>query len=260
MKNDSGSAKECSFFEFMSDVVGMRVLHPGGYEATKQLGQMCNINENYHVLDMASGKGTSSCFLVEKFGCRVTGVDVSEKLVNTAKKLVKDKGLEDKIEFKIADASVLPFEDNSFDAIIIQALLIMVDDNTQKKILAESLRVLKPGGYLGSIELSWSKQPGEEIVDAIAEKMCDVYMRRVRTVADWESAFKSAGFKHIATEKRKMNMNMSYMFKTEGVKNTMKIMGKTMSNSAVRKQMMKVWQVFSRYSDFIGYGILSLKK
>ncbi len=260
MKSDNSSVKECSFFDFMSNVVGMTVLHPGGYEATKQLCQMCNINENSHILDVACGKGTSSCFFVEKFGCRVTGVDVSEKLVNMAKELVKKKGLEDKIEFKIADAAALPFEDNSFDAVIIQALMVMVDDKIQKKILEESLRVLKPGGYFGSIELSWSKQPGEETIADIAEKMCDVYMRRVKTSADWEKTFKSAGFKHISTEERKMNMNMSYMFKTEGVKNTMKIMGKIMSNSAVRKQMMDVWKVFSRYSDLIGHGIFSFKK
>ncbi len=55
---------KCGLFDFMANEVGIKVLHPGGYKATKELCSMCNMDERSHVLDLACGAGTSSFFMV----------------------------------------------------------------------------------------------------------------------------------------------------------------------------------------------------
>lgn len=104
------------------------MLHPGGYNATKTLAEHCKIDQNSHVLDLACGKGTSSIFLVQKFGCHVIGVDISENLIDQAKYFAQKRKLSDKVTFKVADALDLPFPDNTFDVVIAQAMLVLVDD------------------------------------------------------------------------------------------------------------------------------------
>ena len=50
--NDS-CRNNCGLFDFMSDTIGIRVLHPGGYAATDQLCSWAKLNENTNVLDLA---------------------------------------------------------------------------------------------------------------------------------------------------------------------------------------------------------------
>jgi sarcosine/dimethylglycine N-methyltransferase len=109
------------------------------------------------MLDLACGVGTTSFFIQDKYGCRVTGIDIDENLINIAKKPQDKKKKKDNISFKVADALKLPFPDNTFDTVIAQALLILIDDN--EKALEEISRVLKPGGCFGSLELSWFTTP-----------------------------------------------------------------------------------------------------
>ena len=52
-----------------SGVLGVESLHPGGMTTTKELAELCRVNTNTSLLDVASGTGESTCFLVKTFGC-----------------------------------------------------------------------------------------------------------------------------------------------------------------------------------------------
>jgi len=39
---------KCDIFDFMANVVGKTVLHPGGYKATEKLAELCHINTHTH--------------------------------------------------------------------------------------------------------------------------------------------------------------------------------------------------------------------
>lgn len=95
------------------------------------------------ILDVGTGTGFLSLILAE-MGYDVVGVDVSEKMIEKAKKKAVNRGL--KVEFKLGDAEDLPFENGSFDAIVNRAVLWTLP--RPRKALAEWRRVLKPGRKL----------------------------------------------------------------------------------------------------------------
>jgi len=95
------------------------------------------------VLDVGVGTGFLSIMLAE-IGYSVVGVDLSEEMINKARKKVDARGL--KVRLELGDAEDLPFDDGSFDAAVNRAVLWTLPD--PKKALTEWKRVLKPGGNL----------------------------------------------------------------------------------------------------------------
>ena len=95
------------------------------------------------ILDVGVGTGFLSIMLSE-MGHHVVGVDLSEEMLNVARKKMKDRGL--KYDLNIGDAEDLPFENGSFDAVVNRAVLWTLPD--PKRALSEWKRVLKCGGKL----------------------------------------------------------------------------------------------------------------
>lgn len=100
------------------------------------------------VLDLAAGTGTSSA-AIAKHGAHVVAADFSEGMLAEGRKRHQGNDL---IEFVFADATALPFEDDSFDAATISYGLRNVSE--PRKALAEMLRVVKPGGRVVIAEFS----------------------------------------------------------------------------------------------------------
>lgn len=122
------SIEKCDIFDFMSNYVGLTVLHPGGFNATHKLANSCQIDNNSRVVDIACGKGTSAVYLAQKYGCQVIGIDISEDSVAHAADLARRKGLESKVSFRVGNALNMPFMDNEFDVAVSQAILVLVND------------------------------------------------------------------------------------------------------------------------------------
>ncbi|MBP1326848.1 demethylmenaquinone methyltransferase/2-methoxy-6-polyprenyl-1,4-benzoquinol methylase [Leucobacter exalbidus] len=100
------------------------------------------------ILDLAAGTGTSSAALAAH-GAHVVAADFSEGMLAEGRKRQAGNDL---IEFVWADATQLPFEDNSFDAATISYGLRNVND--PRKAIAEMRRVVKPGGRVVIAEFS----------------------------------------------------------------------------------------------------------
>ncbi len=95
------------------------------------------------ILDIGAGTGFLSLMLAG-MGHEVVGLDISEEMIEKAKKKAVGQGVE--VEFKLGDAENLPFEIGSFDALVNRAVLWTLPD--PKKAISEWRRVLKPGGKL----------------------------------------------------------------------------------------------------------------
>lgn len=98
---------------------------------------------NAHVLEVASGSGGPALYLARKHKCHITGVDINEEGLTTARQAALDSGITG-INFQFADMDKpLPFEDESFDAILCMDSMNHFHDRVG--VLREWHRVLKPG-------------------------------------------------------------------------------------------------------------------
>lgn len=100
------------------------------------------------ILDYGSGTGIHSVWLAD-FGGKVVGIDLSEESLQIAKERIKDRKIENKIEFLSMDCEELKFSDDSFDIIFDGGVFSSLDLN---RVLPEVSRVLKPTGFLIGIE------------------------------------------------------------------------------------------------------------
>ncbi len=104
------------------------------------------------VLDVATGTGDFAIEALKLKPTKVTGIDISEGMLELGKKKIAEKKLEDKIELLLADSEKLPFGDNSFDACTIGFGVRNFED--LEKGLSEICRVLRPGGMICVLEFS----------------------------------------------------------------------------------------------------------
>lgn len=96
-----------------------------------------------HILDVGCGTGNFSIELA-KLGVKVTGIDISEPMLEKARIKASEENLN--IEFLKADALNLPFKDCSFDKIVSVTALEFAGE--LKTVLRECHRVLKNGGRM----------------------------------------------------------------------------------------------------------------
>jgi demethylmenaquinone methyltransferase/2-methoxy-6-polyprenyl-1,4-benzoquinol methylase len=103
------------------------------------------------VLDVACGTGLVSAALVERWGCRVVGLDQSAAMLGRARaRAGADPRLAERIDFVEGEAESLPFADGEFDHLTFTYLLRYVEDPAAT--LRELARVVKPGGRVSSLE------------------------------------------------------------------------------------------------------------
>ncbi|MFX1538282.1 MAG: class I SAM-dependent methyltransferase [Promethearchaeota archaeon] len=140
--------------------------HLGGQKATKELAKLCQIDSTSYVLDIGCGAGFTPTFLAKKFKCRVVGVDIHPEMVETSKALAKRRKVEDRTEFRVADAQNLPFDDNTFDVVLNESVFAFALD--KKQAINEYVRVIKPGGVIGINDSVWVKTPPQEYLEYIS--------------------------------------------------------------------------------------------
>ena len=121
--------------------------HIGGRQATKAFLDQLDICTGEHVLDVGCGLGGAGRFAAQSYGCRVTGIDLTNDYVRAGEILCEWVGLDDLITLDRGDATATPYAENAFD----KSYMLHVGMNiADKKALAvELFRVLRPGGRVG---------------------------------------------------------------------------------------------------------------
>ena len=101
------------------------------------------INKDSVILDVGCGYGRTLNDFYKLNYHNLTGIDYSENMISRAKKL------NPQITYKLMSDNLIPFNDNSFDCIILFAVLTcIIENNDQIKIINEIYRVLKPDGVI----------------------------------------------------------------------------------------------------------------
>jgi demethylmenaquinone methyltransferase/2-methoxy-6-polyprenyl-1,4-benzoquinol methylase len=105
------------------------------------------------ILDVATGTGDMAIISYKLLKPeKITGIDISEQMLNLGRKKVEKEGLNSVIELQKGDSETINFADNSFDAVTVAFGVRNFED--LEKGLKEMLRVLRPGGKLIVLEFS----------------------------------------------------------------------------------------------------------
>jgi arsenite methyltransferase len=190
--------KTCCASFYESDLVRLflgDVLHPGGLDLTEHLGEAIGLGPEDRVLDVACGRGASAVFLAETFGCQVTGLDYGEENVAAAKAHAAERGVTDLTAFRQGDAEGLPFEDQSFHALISECSFCTFPDKASAA--EEMARVLRPGGRLGLTDVTVSGTLPEDLQNLLSWVAC---VAGAATPEEYATTLERAGFADFVTE------------------------------------------------------------
>lgn len=130
----------------LEDLAPVDEFHIRGRAATLELARAAGLDASKRVLDVGSGVGGTSRCLAREFGCRVTGIDLTEEYCRAAALLTAKVGLAHLVDYRQGDAATLPFEDASFDVVWTEHVAMNIPDKS--RLYREMHRVLKPGGTL----------------------------------------------------------------------------------------------------------------
>ncbi|MDO4551143.1 MAG: bifunctional demethylmenaquinone methyltransferase/2-methoxy-6-polyprenyl-1,4-benzoquinol methylase UbiE [Planctomycetia bacterium] len=104
------------------------------------------------ILDVCTGTGDLALAFWRKYTVEVTGVDFCEEMLEIGRKKIAKRGAEDKIHLSFADATELPFQENTFDFVTVAFGLRNTQD--YQKSLSEMVRVCRRGGKVAILEFS----------------------------------------------------------------------------------------------------------
>ena len=135
----------------LEDLAPVDEFHIRGRAATLELARAAGLDATKRVLDIGSGVGGTSRCLAKEFGCRVTGVDLTEEYCRAAAMLTANIGLTDLVDFRQGDATNLSFDDASFDVVWTEHVAMNIPDKS--RLYREMHRVLKPGGTLAIYDI-----------------------------------------------------------------------------------------------------------
>jgi ubiquinone/menaquinone biosynthesis C-methylase UbiE len=126
--------------------------HGRGLEATEQAANLVSVAPTDHILDVGSGIGGPARYFAHRFGCRVTGIDLTAEFCETARLLTRAVGLADRVAFEQGTALTMPFSDASFDGAYSMNVSMNIADKAG--LYREIHRVLRPGAWLVLCEVA----------------------------------------------------------------------------------------------------------
>jgi arsenite methyltransferase len=261
----SAPANGISYLELLA-YLGM-TRHLGGWEATRELAQTCRIGQGKHILDVGCGVGRTPVIYAKKYGCRVTGIDLSPRMVEWSRQRVCSERLAGRVEVRAADAQQLPFEDELFDAVVTESVLVFVPD--RRKALDEFVRVTRPGGFIGLNETCSLKTPiPPEISDALSGGIFGA--ARLEPAGTWKELLAAAGLQdvqanlHTLTARQDVRDRMKW-FGVKGVLiNLYHMLQLSLSNPALRREIGKFMalqrKIPQNLYEYYSYGIFAGRK
>jgi len=173
--------------------------HLGFQYATEQLADKLEglgVDSSWHVLDLCCGWGVPTRYVAGRLGCRITGVDITQRSIDFAKKVTEGSEVEPLITYKQGSALDIPIEDRAVDVVWGQDGFCHVPN--RPLLLSECFRVLRPGGHL--VFTDWMR--GDFITQEEYDAFCKAWsFPGVETSESYPNLLTAAGFEIVSQEK-----------------------------------------------------------
>ena len=234
--------------------------HIGGFTATDELLALCHIDEAHEVLNVGCGIGVGPAYIAKKYGCRVVGVDISEKMIEWARRRVRQEGVAAKVELRIADVLALPFPADRFDVVLCESVLAFVEDKPQA--IRECVRVAKPGGYVGLNEAYWHVQPSPEMVARVK----DAVGPAIPTLETWQALWAASGLQERVVRTHQVDAQAEVKGRIQWIgwpwllRAWARALRLFVMNPAVRQSIKQQFEVPAAVFANFGYGIMVGRK
>jgi ubiquinone/menaquinone biosynthesis C-methylase UbiE len=170
-------------------------IHVGGAAETDILAEKAKISKDTHVLDVCCALGGPARYITKKYGCKVTGLDATQKMVNEAITRTAREGLTTQISYKLGDSLNMPFDDGTFDIVLGQDAWCYITDKAQ--LISEVARVIKPGGIVAFTD--WI-QVGNMTDDRWTELNSFMAFPYIETLDGYEKLLNENGFQVLEKE------------------------------------------------------------
>jgi len=171
--------------------------HIGGRQATEAFLDQLDISATHRVFDVGCGLGGGCRFAAHRYGCHVTGMDLTPDYVDTGNTLSEWVGMRELVELEVGDATAHSHASASYDRAFVMHVGMNIRD--KHRLAAELFRILKPGGVLGIYDIMrmnegelmfpvpWATTPESSILG---------------TPDEYETALETAGFRVTAERNR----------------------------------------------------------
>jgi ubiquinone/menaquinone biosynthesis C-methylase UbiE len=151
-------------------------------------GEELRLTPDSHLLDLGSGIGGPARFLAKAYGCKVTGIDLSEFNHRTAQERTREAGLDHLVNFLHGNALEIPFAEESFTHVFGCEAWCYFPNKVQ--LYKAAYRVLKPGGVIAFLEAA---------CDTPVRLHTEKHLAPVQyeSIAHYTSMLQAAGFEQI---------------------------------------------------------------
>ena len=240
-------------YRMVAEVGFGRHFHLGGWEATKELLELCHLDRDKYVLDVGCASGKTACYAAAKYGCRVVGVDILEKMIERANERAQREGVQDRVSFQQADAQHLPFEDDLFDVVIGEFITALLDD--RQTAVYGYFRVTRPGGIVALNEGTKLKTPvPQDLIEYLAATFG--FQGSLLTAEGWQELLAEAGLRDtLATTYKAEGLGSG----REALKDALGVAHRALymyvRNPAFRKYIGGSLSLPKNLMDYFGYGI-----
>ena len=140
------------------DLAPVDEFHTAGRLTTLKALKMMPLKAGMHVLDAGCGLGGTARVLAKEYGCRVTGIDLTQQYVEVARALTDRMQLTGQCAFHVGSVTRMPFPDAAFDAAV--SFHVAMNIRERDRFYAELARVMRSGAPLCVFDVMRGPSPG----------------------------------------------------------------------------------------------------
>jgi ubiquinone/menaquinone biosynthesis C-methylase UbiE len=188
----------------IDDLSPIDEFHIGGRRATEDFLAQLTFSAAMNVLDIGCGLGGAARFVADRYGSRVTGVDLTSEYVQAGNILCRWVRLDQRVSLQQGSALAMPFGDQSFDGAYMLHVGMNISD--KEKLASEVARVLRPGAVVGIYDVMRTG-PGELAFPVPWAATPD--LSAVAGPEQYKQALQKAGFS-VTAERNRRNFALEF--------------------------------------------------